>query len=187
MKIACLAWGSVTWDPRALPIRRQWFSDGPFGRVEFARKSNDDRVTLVLCEEAEPVRLMWAQMDATELEDAREALRQREGLTAKDWGKDIGSWQLGEVEPALISGVATWVARSDIDAVVWTALRPKFGTDRTPTEDEVVAHLRSLRGARRENAERYVRRTPRQVDTKYRRRIESELGWTPRVLGRNDF
>ena len=27
--IACLGWGSLIWDPRALPIHRQWHMDGP--------------------------------------------------------------------------------------------------------------------------------------------------------------
>ena len=39
MKIACLGWGSVIWDPRALPIQREWFKDGPFAPVEFTRQS----------------------------------------------------------------------------------------------------------------------------------------------------
>ena len=179
MRIACLGWGSLIWDPRGLPLRGQWFEDGPFGRVEFARQSSDSRITLVLHEAAEFVRLLWAQMDATDLNAAREELRNREGITGKNWTHLIGSWQTGDPEASLISGLPTWTSAHGVDAAIWTSLSPRIGTeDRMPTGDEVLAFLRSLRGSRRRNAERYVRCAPPQVDTNYRRRIEAELGWT---------
>jgi hypothetical protein len=118
-------------------------------------------------------------MDSTDLRLAREALRDREDLTGKHWASSIGSWETGQPEPVPIAGLAGWAAGHGIDAVIWTALKPKFdGDDRTPTEEEVVDYLGGLRGTRRDNAERYIRLTPRQVDTQYRRRIEAALGWT---------
>src|SRR5690348_5301348 len=54
MKIACLGWGSLVWDPRALPIQREWFKDGPFAPIEFTRKSTDGRITLVIDPSAHP-------------------------------------------------------------------------------------------------------------------------------------
>lgn len=175
----CLSWlGSLIWDPKELPIQRQWFDDGPFIKVEFARQSNDDRITLVIEETATPVRTLWAVMDTNNLQDAREALRQREG---KPISAHIAHWKTGENTPATIPQLAEWTQAHGIDAVIWTALPPKFAAtdNRTPQIDEVLSHLRSLEGAKRDNAERYIRLAPRQIDTAYRRRIEAELGWTP--------
>jgi hypothetical protein len=74
MKIACLGWGSLIWDPRSLPIQREWFKDGSFAPVEFTRQSTDGRMTLVIDPTASPVRLLWAHMLTTDLQPAREAL-----------------------------------------------------------------------------------------------------------------
>ena len=79
----------------------------------------------------------------------------------------------------------------DLDAVVWTALPaglkcPATGMrkDETPSETEVLDYLRALTGTRRDEAERYIRHAPPQVDTAYRRAIEATLQWTPLEAGK---
>ena len=47
MIIACFGWGSLVWNPADLPMVGDWQSDGPALPVEFTRKSNNGRVTLV--------------------------------------------------------------------------------------------------------------------------------------------
>lgn len=184
MKIACLGWGSLIWDPRSLPIQRRWFENGPFVPVEFTRQSSDGRITLVVEPSAVPVRVLWALMLATELQAAKEALRDREGVAVNNWMSRIGSWQRGEPAPQAMSSLPDWAQPHGLDAVIWTALGPRFnGAERSPTVDEVVQYLRTLTGTARDNAERYVRCAPRQIDTEYRRRIEAELGWSPRECG----
>lgn len=181
MIIACLAWGSLVWDPRSLPICREWFKDGPFGQVEFLRQSSDGRITLVITPNAMPLRLLWAQMTVADVESARAALSDREGISAKDSTRLIGSWRRGDGSPEEIPHVKGWADALGVEAVVWTALRPRFeGKDDPPSVDRVVAYLRALSGTQRDNAKRYIELAPPQIDTEYRRRIESELGWSPR-------
>jgi len=186
--IACLGWGSLVWDPRALPIQRQWFTDGPFAQVEFLRQSADQRITLVLDSSASRVRSLWAVMDAMTVDEAKEALRSREGIPNSNAGADIGAWSVGDAAPLLIVDLPQWAASRGVDSVVWTALPCKFNGEngRRPTVEEVLAHLSGLTGRPRDEAERYIRFAPKQIDTPYRRRMEAVLHWTVSPLDAND-
>ena len=177
--IACLGWGSLVWDLRELPICRQWFSDGPLVKVDFLRESRDKRITLVLHNEAEPVRSLWAIMTVKTLAEAKSALAAREGIQEENIPKHVGSWSRGSTDPQYITEVKAWAESRGVEHVVWTALPPGFKGNRgtVPSQDEVVTHLCALSGPQRDNAEEYVRMAPAQVDTSYRRRIEADLGW----------
>lgn len=178
--IACLGWGSLVWDPRDLPIRREWFADGPLVRAEFLRQSQDQRITLILHKDVPFVRSLWALMEVTSLAEAREQLALREGIKDTRIAQDIGTWSQGSPEVPVIAGLAAWAAARGIGHVIWTALPPKFAdkAGRVPKAAGVVQHLAGLKGPTRDVAEQYIRRTPRQVDTPYRREIEARLGWT---------
>lgn len=187
MRIGCLGWGSLVWDPRGLPIRGDWFEDGPLLPIEFARVSSDLRVTLVLVEKTPVVRSLWTLMDLPDLLSARTALAGREGVPEDRIARDIGVWSAEErFEGPGVAAIVSWAERLELDGVVWTALPPGFRQSRgtVPEIEQVLAHLRSLEGAPLRRAEEYVRRAPRQTDTPFRRRFERELGWT-RVGGQS--
>ncbi|WP_298402282.1 hypothetical protein [uncultured Chloroflexus sp.] len=178
MRIACLGWGSLIWDPRSLPIQGRWLEDGPLVPVEFARESEDGRVTLVIKTDATPVRVLWTLMLPTELQAAKKALRDRERIPTKNWEKRIGSWRHGEAAPAAIPELPDWAQARNLDAVIWTALNPTF-----THVDEIIEHLNNLSGEKKERAEQYIRCAPSQIKTAYRRQIEHIFGWTPRKCG----
>ena len=180
--IVCLGWGSLVWDARELPIQRQWFMDGPLVKVEFLRQSRDNRITLVLHDSAELVRSLWALLTVKTIDEAKKALAVREGIPDENICKHIGCWSRLDPNPAYISEIGTWATAMGVEHVVWTALPPKSKeqNDKCPSLEEVLTHLSRLTGAERDNAEKYVRRAPAQIDTLFRRRIEASLGWSPR-------
>lgn len=179
LRIACLGWGSLIWDPRGLPIRREWFKDGPLAPVEFTRQSSGGHITLVIDPSARPIRLLWALMLSSDLQGAKEALGDREGITRNNLQSRIGSWQRGEGAPENIRDLPQWAEDRGLDAVVWTALGPKFNNqERPPSIEDVIAYLRNLEGTARDHANHYIENAPRQIDTDYRRRIEADLGWS---------
>lgn len=182
--IACLGWGSLISDRRDLPIRGKWFCDGPMLPIEFARKSSDGRITLVIVPDTFPfLRSLWTPLAVTTLNEAREALGRRECPKATNPEECVDYWPGGSKNSKAAKEIGKWARGLRIDVVVWTNLPPKFDGKKegeVPSAEEVVAYLDSLRQEQRELAEHYVRMTPRQIDTDYRRVIEARLGWTPK-------
>ena len=180
MTVVCLGWGSLIWNPGSLRLAGGWDSDGPSLPIEFARQSDNGRITLVLTSGAPRIPVLWAEMVATSMEDATKELAQREGISAKNTATAIGFWS-SSTSPKSADGVAIgkWATARRLDGVVWTALRPRFGREyRTPSESEVIEYLASLTGDVRAEAETYCRRAPAQIRTPYRAAIEARLGWT---------
>lgn len=181
MNIACLGWGSLIWKPQTLPIQKRWFTDGPLLPIEFARQSNDGRITLVITPGAQPVRSLWIPMTVFDSTTAQSMLAEREGIRKEDIPKYIGYWgATGSHASELAETIGHWAVPLGLDAVIWTNLPPKFNhREQVPTVEEVIAYLRDLPPEVQQRAEEYVRKTPFQIDTTYRRRIEAELHWTP--------
>lgn len=180
MNIACLGWGSLVWNPGVLRTVGPWRADGPELPIEFARTSQDGRLTLVLVAGAPLVPCLWTELEYTAPEHAQEALAGREGCTLPG----VGLWP-GEAPVHAVGAerIARWAEERGLRAVVWTALRPKFnGTDGdAPASGEAsVAYLRTLEARAQARAREYVERTPTQVRTPFRLTFEQELGWLAR-------
>ncbi|ROH85366.1 hypothetical protein ED236_11005 [Pseudomethylobacillus aquaticus] len=200
-RIVCLAWGSLVWDPGSLPTTGRWYSDGPMVPVEFARQSMDGRVTLVLKHDARPVPALWGLMTSRDLSQAIRDIALREKIPTHKISETVGVWIKGQPSPSAIPHLAIWANSKGIDSVIWTNLPGKFvlknelesgaskkkGNSTTidrPTKEQVVDYLMALKESKlsadkkkRHLAERYIRRTPRQVRTEYRDFIEAQLDW----------
>jgi len=181
--VAALGWGSLIWRPEALPLRRPWFPDGPVTRIEFLRQSPGGRLTLVVDPAGSPVRTLWALLEVEGVERAREHLRRREGIP-EDRPEWVGSWSVGDPAPGRIPALPAWAAARSLDGVVWTGLPPKFNEEEgsVPSLEEALGYLKERRGAEWNSAREYVQRAPLQVNTRYRRAFEEELGWIPADL-----
>lgn len=179
VRIACIAWGSLIWEPRELKLASGWRPDGPLLPLEFVRDSDDsDELAIVMHEAAPPMPTYWALLDTGDLAAAREMLRQREKIRSEypQWVGSIPN-PCGAEDPR----VADWLRAHELDAAVWTALPAKFAkvSERAPSAHEAVAFLAGLQGETRQKAEEYVRKVPPEISTLYRKLFEEKLGLTP--------
>ena len=182
MRIACLGWGSLIWNPGTLSVVGGWQADGPSLPVEFARESRDGRITLVICDGVVSVPTQWALLNVGDVRAAISSLAEREGIT-KRVNADIGfvDTTTGRSHGACASDVETWALAHDFACVVWANLPCGFRHSRfvMPSGEDVLAHLRGLDAEAHGAAREYVERTPAEVDTSYRRLIVASLGWKP--------
>ncbi|RZL56018.1 MAG: hypothetical protein EOP70_08240 [Variovorax sp.] len=178
MRIACLAWGSLLWKTGPLKTASEWHDNGPDLPIEFARVSDKGELSTVIREGSAPQRTWWALLDTNDIDVAREMLREREQI-AQEHPEWLGSLPSG-VDYPCATAIGEWLARHDLDAVVWTALPPRYADEegRAPTADEAVDYLDGLSGDTRSHAEDYVRQIPPSLATAHRGAIETRLGWT---------
>lgn len=181
--ITFIGWGSLIWNPGTLPTRGVWWDDGPLLPIEFARQSNDGRLTLVTHNSFAFVRTYWTIADVSNLESAISELREREGVMKKNEDEHIGYWssetRSSNISEPFVDKISQWALEKNIHAVVWTALPPKFDNEpnRISTIREALQYLEELPHSKKEAARNYVINTPKQIDTPFRRIFNSKLNW----------
>ncbi len=156
--------------------------------IEFARVGDHGELATALCPGAAAVPTRWVELRSMPLDDAMELLRQREEIDPRQ-PQFLGSVS-GLQEAAVLARpdapaafqatvIADWGRALGLDAVVWTALPPRFDgqNGRVPDASEALAYLRSLRGPVLEHARHYIECVPDEIRTPYRAIFEAELGW----------
>lgn len=188
MKIAILAWGSLIWQPKDLLFDTEfgWKEDGPILPIEFARISKDGRLTLVITQNGTLVPTYYTLSKYETVDEAILNLAVREGSGRRS----IGSYDKSKNEFSqnifFEEIIRDWMNEKDFDAVIWTNLEENWDIKNESREivktikpDKRIEYLKSLKGNASALAEEYIRRTPIQIKTIYRAKIEEELNWKP--------
>lgn len=179
MKIAILGWGSLIWKPENLAynIESNWSSEGPFLPIEYSRISNDGRLTLVISDEVNEVKTLFAISTFETLDQAILNLAIREGSNISTIGFYLKN--TNQISPNNFKyriNIENWLEQNDIvDAVIWTNL-PENWKSKTNFRDR-VEYLSSLDENTSITAEEYIRKTPKGIITELRSEIEERLNW----------
>lgn len=185
-QIAVIGWGSLIWCPGSLAIESRWRSDGPKLPLEFARISQDGRLTLVLLPSAPMQGTYWATCKHSSLELARENLRQREGTNIADihFLNRTGDFS-DRSSAAVIAAVSEWLkGNAFLSAVIWTGLPSNWPSKRDTvfTDQNAILYLEELEATKENNratytrAREYVVNAPPLINTPVRRAMRSK-GW----------
>ena len=186
MNIAILGWGSLIWCPGSLRIRTLWRSDGPRLPIEFARISQDDRLTLVIHPGSPDQATYWAFSEFASLNDARNNLRRREKTKSGDIHHVLrdGSGGAGAARET-IQTLTEWIEQHpDVEAVVWTGLQSNWQEKRgCPFALQDAMNFLSALEAERDRAKaaydrarEYMTNAPSAVDTPVRQAMRVR-GW----------
>ncbi len=193
-RVAILGWGSLLWDRRTLKICGQWRSDGPLLPIEFARTSGLNNkegklpyLSLVLHPSAGLIRTYWdVSLLTKHRDDAICDLRQREGCNLSCIAYLPRDGQPQCSIPGVEERILEWLnsKKGELDAVIWTNLRPKLKKREVFTVEESIKWLDSLRKRKRHGrAEEYIRKAPSQTDTCLRRQVRELFAWPDILIG----
>lgn len=153
--------------------------------IEFARISQDERLTLVIHPGSADQPTYWALSEFTQLTEARENLRVRENSRSADIHYVLRDGAAEDAPQGIVGRVREWLARhDDLQAVVWTGLASNWVLKRSRdfTPDDAVAFLSELEVERDrakatyERAREYVTNAPPLLDTAVRRAMHTR-GW----------
>ena len=174
-KIAVLAWGSLIDNPGVLStIIDKWNPDGPKLPIEFARKSNDGRLTLVIFGNyitiAERwIKAYWSFIYTNSIDTSISFLAEREKCPLSRIGLFYPKNDF-ILEDEILKSINVWALKKEIDAVIWTNLSATFNN-----EDEILNYILCLKGDVYRKAYKYIFSTPIQTKTYLREKIEKIL------------
>jgi hypothetical protein len=166
--------------------------------IEFARKSGDKRLTLVIHpgspEEPTPdQQTYWALSEFGDLKVARENLQTREGTASKHiHSLTVDGQQEGAVKPEISARIREWLKdHRNLEAAIWTGLPSNWDSEQKGRKfrvEDAVQYLSKLELARDEaratydRAREYVINAPSQIQTPVRRMMREKKGWEDATL-----
>lgn len=143
--------------------------------VEFSRVGDGGELATAICMNAPLIQVWWALLDTETVQHSTSLLREREQIPA-DRDDGVGSLILNS-RPT--GALAEWAAEKKLDAVIWTALPPRYNgiEGRIPCAEDAITYLRTLEGEKRAHAQDYIKKVPAEFNTPYRKAIRDRLGW----------
>jgi hypothetical protein len=183
MSIAILGWGSLIPDPRGLPKEGEWRQGGPTLPIEFSRISQlgerEGCLTLVIDERnGTPVPTFYATSTRIDLDlaiadlQAAERTPDRHNIGFCDLAGVHESARARDRHPRALVTIRRWAAENRFDAVIWTALGPRFrdGPARVPfSPEEALRYLDGLPDPVKARALAYIHSAPDTTMTRFRR------------------
>jgi len=180
-EIIVLGWGSLIWDPGVLNVKfKDWYSFGPKFPIEFARISKDGRLTLVINNDSQDVRVLYNVMDFETIDEAIKNLRLREDTSTKYIGFiDAVENKSNLNNPKIKEALDLWIAVTGYKRIIWTDLPSNFYEkyNKELNLSNVIEYIRTLPPDKLTLAKNYILKTPTQVQTDLRPIIIDELGW----------
>lgn len=175
MKIVILGWGSLIWEPKELEFDRKigWLENGPILPIEFARISNNKRLTLVITPDGTPVKTLFSISTNDKLDYAVSNLIKREGTVKRHIDSYCKLNGFSDDTFLYKENILNWINKTDYDCVIWTNL-PENWKEKT---DDRIEYLKGLDINESLLAKEYICKAPIQTQTKYRTLIEKELNW----------
>lgn len=174
-KIAVLAWGSLIDNPGTLSsVINRWNPDGPKLPIEFARKSNDGRLTLVIFSNYKNIKekwikTYWSYINTNSTHTAISLLAEREKCPLSRIGLFYPKNGFTS-ENEILKSINVWALKKEIDTIIWTNLAATFNN-----EDEILNYILCIKGNVYSKAYKYIFSTPIQTKTYLREKIEKIL------------
>jgi hypothetical protein len=146
--------------------------------VEFSRRSDRGRLTLVIDRRGDPVTTYMALSDCPTLDEAVENLRAREGrrVRREEIGVVSGSEVVRSRDVEAGNVIGRWTEERQLDATIWTDLDSEW-PEFSPAN--ALAHLHGLNETDREHARIYFANAPAETDTPLRRHIAAWVAGGP--------
>ena len=142
-------------------------------------------MTLVITPNGTDVPTLYAVCSFDNLDLAVLNLAVREGSGRMS----IGSYnkskdEFSPIDFSFKDNIKNWIQTTDFDAVIWTNLPENWEIRneekvviKTIDPNDRIEYLQNLKGAESALAEEYIRNTPKQIATTYRKQIIEVLGW----------
>lgn len=125
MKIIYLGWGSLIWNLEKLSVRGNWIKSDLKLPLEYSRKSQDGRLTLVIDKKNGRLNNIWyINSKENNLNHAIKALKEREKTNLENIGyisykNKIRSKLTNELNEKIME----WMIKNKFQAVIWTDLQ----------------------------------------------------------------